>query len=85
MATMNISLPQEMKDFIEECVKSGKYANSSDYVRDVIRDKIMEKEKAIEELQALVDEAEASGPAVPWDVDAFLKKMHKLANERDSL
>ena len=37
MATMNISLPQEMKDWVEAQTKDGKYANSSDYVRDIIR------------------------------------------------
>ncbi len=38
MATMNISLPDEMKAFVEQRVKSGLYANASDYVRDLIRD-----------------------------------------------
>ncbi len=37
MATMNVSLPDPMKDWIEERVKSGRYANVSDYVRDLIR------------------------------------------------
>ncbi len=37
MATMNISLPEQMKAWVEECVHSGRYANSSDYVRDLIR------------------------------------------------
>jgi len=37
MATMNISLPEQMKVWVEECVQSGRYANASDYVRDLIR------------------------------------------------
>ncbi len=37
MATMNISLPDQMKRWVEECVQSGRYANASDYVRDLIR------------------------------------------------
>ena len=37
MATMNISLPEQMKAWVEECVHSGRYSNSSDYVRDLIR------------------------------------------------
>jgi antitoxin ParD1/3/4 len=37
MATMNVSLPDPLRDFIEERVKSGRYANASDYVRDLIR------------------------------------------------
>jgi len=40
MATMNISLPGEMKTFVEEQVASGRYSNASDFVRDAIRDKM---------------------------------------------
>ena len=37
MATMNISRPDQMRNFVEECVQSGRYANASDFVRDLIR------------------------------------------------
>ena len=37
MATMNISLPDEMRQWIETQVASGRYANTSDYIRDLIR------------------------------------------------
>ena len=37
MATMNISLPDELKAYVEARVKSGEYANASDFVRDLIR------------------------------------------------
>ena len=37
MATMNISLPDPMKRWVEEQIKSGHYSNASDYVRDLIR------------------------------------------------
>ena len=37
MATMNVSLPEPLKDWIEAQVKTGRYANVSDYVRDLIR------------------------------------------------
>ena len=37
MATMNVSLPDAMREWIEERVKSGRYASASDYVRDLIR------------------------------------------------
>lgn len=35
MATMNISLPDPMKAWVEEQAKSGRYANTSDVVRDL--------------------------------------------------
>ena len=37
MATMNISLPDRMKQWVEECVQTGRYANASDYMRALIR------------------------------------------------
>lgn len=37
MATLNISLPEPMKDWVEEQIQQGKYINASDYVRDLIR------------------------------------------------
>jgi antitoxin ParD1/3/4 len=37
MATMNVSLPDPMKEWVEAQIESGHYSNSSDYVRDLIR------------------------------------------------
>ena len=37
MATMNVSLPDPMKNWVETQAKSGRYGNASDYVRDLIR------------------------------------------------
>ena len=37
MATMNISLPDPMKNWIEEHLKDGTFSNSSDYLRHLIR------------------------------------------------
>lgn len=37
MATMNISLPQSLKDYAQEKTETGEYSNPSDYVRSLIR------------------------------------------------
>jgi antitoxin ParD1/3/4 len=37
MATMNVSLPDPMREWVEAQVKGGEYANASDYIRDLIR------------------------------------------------
>jgi len=37
MATMNTSVPDPMKDWVQSQVNTGAYANTSDYVRDLIR------------------------------------------------
>lgn len=76
MATMNISLPDQMKAWVEEQAKSGQYSNSSDYVRDLIRHD-QEKQQAVAEIQALLDEGDASGPPVPFDIDEFLARKHR--------
>lgn len=60
MATMNISLPDGMKAWVEEQARSGRYGNSSDVVRDLIRREQIKAEK-IAHMQRLVDEAYASG------------------------
>ena len=57
MTTMNVSLPDAMKDWVEECVKSGRYANASDYVRDLIR-RDQEKREAL--IKALIEGEEAA-------------------------
>lgn len=52
MATMNVSLPDPLKDWIEAQVKTGRYANVSDYVRDLIRRDQEAKHSLIEALEA---------------------------------
>ncbi len=37
MATINVSLPDPMKAWVEDQIESGLYSNASDYVRDLIR------------------------------------------------
>lgn len=60
MATMNISLPDPMKLWVEAQAETGRYSNASDYVRDLIRRDQESKDK-IAHMQRLVDEARGSG------------------------
>ena len=60
MATMNISLPDALKEWVEEQAHSGRYSNSSDYMRDLIR-RDQERALKIANMQALVSEAIQSG------------------------
>ena len=60
MATMNISLPAQMKAWVEAQTATGRYANTSDVVRDLIRQEQIKAEK-IANMQRLVDEARAGG------------------------
>jgi antitoxin ParD1/3/4 len=74
MGTMNISLPDPMKSWVEDQAKSGRYANSSDYVRDLIR-RDRARLEAVAEIQAAVDAGIASGAARPLDREDFKARM----------
>ena len=60
MATMNISVPDPMKDWVQAQVKTGAYANTSDYVRDLIR-KDQENRTKVFALQKAITEGLESG------------------------
>jgi antitoxin ParD1/3/4 len=60
MATMNVSLPGAMKDWVEAQAASGRYSNASDYVRDLIR-RDQERADKIARMQVLVTEGLESG------------------------
>ena len=78
MATMNVSLPDPMKDWVEAQVKGGKYANSSDYVRDLIRQDQLYQEKRRALIQALI-EGEESGSAGKLDMEEIKRKARQRA------
>jgi antitoxin ParD1/3/4 len=69
VTTMNISLPEEMKAFIEAQIAREGYASASEYLRALIRD--AQKRQARQELEAKLLEG-LQGPAVEltreeWD------------------
>ncbi|WP_027246074.1 type II toxin-antitoxin system ParD family antitoxin [Leisingera daeponensis] len=76
MATMNVSLPDQMKDWVEERARTGTYANSSDYVRDLIR-RDQARAAAIAELQTAIDAGLASGPSEALTAEAFKAAMRR--------
>lgn len=60
MATMNVSLPAAMKEWVEAQTETGRYANASDYVRDLIR-RDQERNNKVAAMQRFVDEGLGSG------------------------
>ena len=70
MTTMNVSLPEEMKTFVEAQLASEGFASTSEYLRSLIRD--AQRRQAKRELEARFRDALESGPAVEmtredWD------------------
>ena len=83
MATMNISLPDQMKAWVEAQSADGRYANSSDYVRDLIRKEQVKAEK-IAHWQRLIDEARAGGLSDLTMDDIRAKALEHIAARRRS-
>jgi len=78
MATMNVSLPNTMKDWVESQVKTGQYSNSSDYVRDLIR-RDQQDTKQIILLQQAISKGIESGISDRSMLD-ILKEARKKAH-----
>jgi antitoxin ParD1/3/4 len=72
MTTLNISLPDAMREWIDAQVESGEYANASDYVRDLIR----HDQRQREALRLALIEGEQSGisPRKVSDIITATKK-----------
>ena len=66
MSTMNISLPDTLKSFVDKQVSMRGYSTSSEYVRELIR-----KDQDRQRLRALLLEGVASPQAVSADADYF--------------
>jgi antitoxin ParD1/3/4 len=52
MTSMNISLPETLRTFVEEQVQTGGYGTTSEYLRELIRE--AQKQKAQEHLETLL-------------------------------
>ncbi len=76
MATMNISLPDELKQFVDQQVAEHAYGSSSEYLRELIR-----KQRDVEKLRGLLLDGANSGPATAMEPD-FFDKMRKRARDR---
>lgn len=62
MQTMNISLPDSMKEFVEEQVTQGQYSSVSEYIRGLVR--ADQKRKAKEQLEETLMAALSSGEPI---------------------
>ncbi|MFT5113451.1 MAG: antitoxin ParD1/3/4 [Parasphingorhabdus sp.] len=74
MATMNISLPDPMREWVESRSQQGAYANHSDYVRDLIRKDQLQVQK-LKIMQEAITKGLESGDATAFDKDLFKKRM----------
>lgn len=83
MATMTLSLPDQMKEWIEAETRKGDYASTSDFMRDLVR---RERERrappmTLEELRQLLDDAKASGVS-KRSIEEILAEGKRIARSR---
>lgn len=77
MTTMNISLPDSLKDFVDEQVSSCGYGTSSEYVRALIR-----KEQDRNGLRNLLLAGAASRPGKAIGPDYFEGLRNKVRGRK---
>ncbi|MBY5816998.1 type II toxin-antitoxin system ParD family antitoxin [Rhizobium leguminosarum] len=81
MATMNVSLPDPMKEWVDAQTKTGRYSNASDYVRDLIR-RDQERAGKLAELQRLITDGLESGVSDRPKADILREARERLAARR---
>jgi antitoxin ParD1/3/4 len=73
MGTMNISLPEPLKAFVEEQAAQRGYGTTSEYVRELIRN---DQDRL--RLRSLLLEGAASAPSAPADAAYFEALRHRV-------
>jgi antitoxin ParD1/3/4 len=66
MTTMNISLPDSLKSFVDVQVNARGYGTSSEYVRELIR-----KDQDVQRLREMLLDGANSAPTAPVDASYF--------------
>jgi len=76
MATLNISIPDAMRAWIDTQITAGEYANASDYMRDLIR----HDQRSREAIQLALIEGEQSGVSPRNVMDILAAAKTRAAN-----
>jgi antitoxin ParD1/3/4 len=77
MSTMNISLPEALKNFVDEQVAGGSYGTSSEYVRELIR-----RDQGRRHLRGLLLDGAASAATAPVDEAYFNNLRERIRNRK---
>lgn len=79
MATMNISLPDTLRTFVEERISQDGYSTASEYFRELVRRD--QRREAEERLEGLLLSALDSKPAKPL-TKADMDEVRKVVRQR---
>jgi antitoxin ParD1/3/4 len=81
VATMNVSLPDPVKDWVEAQARTGRYSNASDYVRDLIRRDQTRNDK-IAAMQSFVEAGLQSGVGIRSKDELFAEAMARASKHQ---
>jgi antitoxin ParD1/3/4 len=76
MSTMNISLPDSLKTFVDEQVRQRGFGTSSEYVRELLR-----REQERLQLRSLLLEGASSAPSAPAN-EAYFEGLRTRVHSR---
>lgn len=76
MATLNISLPDSLRQFVDKQVAAGGYATASEYVRELVRQ--AEKQAVRDRLRVELEKGLNSGPGIVADDNYWAERRAKL-------
>ena len=76
MSTMNVSLPDELKSYVDEQVSEGGYGSTSEYVRDLIR-----RDKDRQQLRTVLLDGAASSHGPVADATYFRSVRKRIRSE----
>jgi antitoxin ParD1/3/4 len=77
--TLNVSLPEPLKEYVQERVLEGIYSNPSDYVRSLIRDDM--RQSAQRRLETLVLDGLNSGDPKLVDWEAIRAEAYRQSGK----
>ena len=76
MSTMNVSLPEELKSYVDEQVGDGAYGSTSEYVRDLIR-----RDKDRQQLRRVLLDGASSAPGPLADDSYFTSLRDRIRSD----
>lgn len=76
---MNVSLTQQLEDFVAELVREGRYQSASEVVREGLR-LLAKRDEAdrlkLDALRQMIRDGLDSGPSAPLDIEEILAAAH---------
>lgn len=81
--TMTVDTGDDLRQFVELMVETGDYKTNSEVIRDGLR--LLQEKQAnskLQQLKQLLQEGEASGTPLSWDMNEFLGRMKSKSNDQ---